>query len=221
MLGIAGLVGSGRTELMNVLFGIDRAETCDILMNGKPIRIRSVKDAMNHGIVMVLESRHVEGLVLIHSIADNISLPITDRFQKGPFLDHKAKNRFASEMIDKYAVKTDTPEKLAGKLSGGNQQKVVIAKWLSTDPTIQIIDEPTIGIDVHSKVEIHNIIHELTKQGVSVIMISSEMQELLGNSDRILVMNNFKILGSCQQITQEQIMKLIMEDNNQERRREK
>ena len=214
ILGIAGLVGSGRSELMNILFGVDKADKGEIFIEGKKVHIGSVQDAMENHIAMVPESRHQQGLVLIHSLSDNISLPVIKKFQKGMFLNHTKKNRFAEQMILKYAVKTDSPLKLAGHLSGGNQQKVVVAKWLATDPKILIIDEPTAGIDVYSKVEIHKMIRELTGHGVSVIMISSEMQELLLHSDRIMVMNDFKILGIFEKIEQEEIMSVIMKDKN-------
>lgn len=214
ILGIAGLVGSGRSELMNILFGVDKADEGEIFIDGKKTHIGSVQDAMNCHIAMVPESRHQQGLTLIHSVSDNISLPIIKRFQKGMFLNHKQKNNFAEEMIGKYAVKTESSAKLAGQLSGGNQQKVVVAKWLATDPKILIIDEPTAGIDVHSKVEIHKMIRELTEKGLAVIMISSDMQELLLHSDGIMVMNDFKILGIFEKIEQEEIMTVIMKDKN-------
>ncbi len=214
ILGIAGLVGSGRSELMNILFGVDKADEGEIFIEGKKVVIHTVQDALKNHIAMVPESRHQQGLVLIHSISDNISLPIIKQFQKHLFLNHKKKNQFSDQMIKKYAVKTDSGAKLAGQLSGGNQQKVVVAKWLATNPHILIIDEPTAGIDVYSKVEIHKMIRELTEQGLAVIMISSDMQELLLHSDRIMVMNDFKILGVFDKIEQEEIMSVIMEDKN-------
>ncbi len=214
ILGIAGLVGSGRTELMNIVFGIDRADEGEIYIDGQKVHIANVQDALENHIAMVPESRHQQGLVLIHSISDNISLPIIKRFQKGAFLNHKKKSQFAEQMISKYAVKTESPFKIVGQLSGGNQQKVVVSKWLATEPKILIIDEPTAGIDVPSKVEIHKTIRELTEHGNSVIMISSDMQELLMHSDRIMVMNDYKILGVFEEIDQEGIMREIMKDKN-------
>jgi len=214
ILGISGLVGSGRSELMNILFGVDKADEGETFIEGKKVHINCVQDALNNRIAMVPESRHQQGLVLIHSVSDNISLPIIKKFQKGMFLNHRKKTKFTEQMIQKYAIKTDSSTKLVRQLSGGNQQKVVVAKWLATDPKILIIDEPTAGIDVPSKVEIHKMIRNLTEQGLSVIMISSEMQELLLHSDRIMVLNDFKILGIFKKIEQEEIMSLIMKDKN-------
>jgi ABC-type sugar transport system ATPase subunit len=214
ILGVAGLLGSGRAELMDLIFGIDRLDGGEIFIEGEKVHINSVQDALDHGIALIPESRHLQGLILIHSIADNMSLPVLKRFQKGLILNHRKKNEFALEMISKYAIKTDSPTKPTGQLSGGNQQKVVVAKWLATGPKILIVVEPTVGIDVGSKVEIHKVIRNLTDEGVSVIMISSEMNELLTNSDRIMVMNDHKILGTFEDIDQEEIMSEIMTDIN-------
>ncbi|MDR1795862.1 MAG: sugar ABC transporter ATP-binding protein [Clostridiales Family XIII bacterium] len=214
ILGIAGLVGSGRSELANMIFGIDPADGGEIRMEGKPVRIRSVQDALDHGIAMIPESRHQQGLVLIHSIADNITLPILKRFQHNLLLSHRKKSEFAGGMIEKYAVKTESPAKIVNQLSGGNQQKVVVAKWLATAPKLLIIDEPTAGIDVNAKVEIHKMILQLTELGLGVIMISSEMTELLNHSDRVMIMNRFRNLGIYEDVDQETIMSEIMQDEN-------
>lgn len=215
ILGIAGLVGSGRSELMNILFGVDRADEGEIIIEGNKVHIKCVQDALKNKIGMIPESRHQQGLALMHSIADNISLPTIHKFQKGLFLNHRKKYKFTEEMICKYKVKTNSPSKITGQLSGGNQQKVVVAKWLATSPKILIVDEPTAGIDVYSKVEIHKMIRDLTDQGVSVIMISSEMQELLLHSDRIMVMNDYRIIGIFDEIEQEEIMSIILKDKNE------
>ncbi len=214
ILGIAGLVGSGRSELMNIVFGIDQADSGEIFIDGKNVTIRNVQDALKNGIGMVPESRHQQGLVLKHSIADNIALPKIRDFQKKLFFSYKQQRQFALEMIKKYSIKTESPYKLASQLSGGNQQKVVIAKWMATNPKILIIDEPTAGIDVHAKAEIHRLIKKMTENGVSVIMISSEMPELINHSDRIIIMNDSKVLGSFLDVDQEMIMSVIMEDKN-------
>jgi ABC-type sugar transport system ATPase subunit len=214
ILGIAGLVGSGRSELMQIIFGINKADSGTILINGAGCEIKSVRDALGKKMAMVPESRHKEGLVLIHSIVDNVSLPVIKKFQRTLFLNKKKSKEFAKEMITKYNVRTNSIEKIVKYLSGGNQQKVVVAKWLATEPEILIIDEPTAGIDVHSKAEIHRMIRELTVNGLSVIMISSEMEELIANSDRIMVMNDYKILGTLANPDQEMIMNMIMEDKN-------
>lgn len=214
VLGIAGLVGSGRSELMSLLFGIEQSDSGQILINGKVSKIDNVQDALNNKIAMVPESRHQQGLVLMHSVADNISLPVVKRFQKWGILRESLKQEFAQKMIDIYKVKTDSPYKIVNYLSGGNQQKVVVAKWLAINPEIFIVDELTAGVDVGSKVEIHKLIKALTKKGLSVIMISSEMSELLTYSDRIMVMNDNKILGILKDPSQEEIMNMIMEDKN-------
>lgn len=218
ILGIAGLVGSGRSELMNLIFGIDQADGGTIILKGEGIRINSVQDALSHKIAMIPESRHLQGLVLMHSVEENITLPVIRRFQKRGLLRRSLKQNFAGELIRKYNVKTDSPQKLVNYLSGGNQQKVVVAKWLATEPEILIVDELTAGIDVHSKAEIHRLIRSLTKQGLSVIMISSEMPELLAHSDRVLVMNDNHILGTLTDPDQETIMHMIMEDKNKVRK---
>jgi len=216
ILGIAGLVGSGRSELMEMIFGVSKADSGDIIINNEKVAVTGVSDAIDHGIAMVPESRHRQGLVLRHSVSDNIALAVLKRFQNKLFFSNTKKTKFSLEMIDKYRIKTESPNKIVSQLSGGNQQKVVVAKWFATNPKILIIDEPTAGIDVGAKVEVHRMIRELTEQGTSVLMISSEMTELLTHSDRIMVMNDNKILGIFDKIGQEEIMSLILKDKNQE-----
>jgi len=215
-LGIAGLVGSGRSELMEMIFGIYRADSGDVILNGEKVELSDVSKAIDHRVAMIPESRHKQGLVLMHSVSDNVALAVLKRFQNKIFFSHAKKTKFSNEMIEKYQIKTDSPNKIVSQLSGGNQQKVVVAKWLATGPKILIIDEPTAGIDVGAKVEIHRMIRELKEQGTSVLMISSEMPELLTHSDRIIVMNDNKILGTFDSISQEEIMSLILKDKNQE-----
>lgn len=212
ILGVAGLVGSGRTELMNILFGVDKADSGQIIVDGKPIKISSVKDALQNGIAMIPENRHMQGLVLLHSIEQNLSLSVINKFSKCGFLNHKAIERFVAEKVIQYNIKTESGKKAVNSLSGGNQQKVVIAKWLCTNPKILIVDEPTVGIDVHSKAEIHRLIRSLAEKGLSVIMVSSEMTELLAHSDRIIIMNNNRIVGILTDADQEKIMSMIMKD---------
>jgi ABC-type sugar transport system ATPase subunit len=215
ILGVAGLVGSGRSELMFLLFGIDKADGGEIWMDGEKIQIRSVKDAIKHKINLVPESRHLQGLVLSHSVAENLVLPMIKRFQNGLFLEINNMMNFAVSLIKRYDIRTDSAKKIVSELSGGNQQKIVVSKWLATNPRVLIIDEPTAGIDVSSKVEIHRIIRTLTEQGLSVIMISSEMPELLANSDRIMIMDDHAIIGVYEDISQEEIMSKILEHKNQ------
>jgi ABC-type sugar transport system ATPase subunit len=142
------------------------------------------------------------------------------RFQNHFILNHNKKNRFAVEAVKNYSIKTDSVNKIISQLSGGNQQKVILAKWLSTNPEILIVDEPTAGIDVYSKYEIHDAIHKLAKQGLSVIMVSSEMQELLANSDRILVMDEYEIICTLEETDQETIMHLILDHKNTNMKKE-
>ena len=216
ILGIAGLVGSGRTELMNLLFGIDKYDSGQVFLEGQPIKITSVRSALDKGIVMIPENRHLQGLILLHSIEQNMALPVLKHFERSGLLRHKKIREYVREKIELYNIKTESSKKIVNSLSGGNQQKVVIAKWLATNPKVLIIDEPTAGIDVHSKSEIHKIIHNLAKKGLAVIMISSEMQELLVHNDRILVMNNNRIVGSMDDPNQEEIMSIIMKDKIQQ-----
>ncbi len=163
---------------------------------------------------MIPENRHLEGLCLMHNIMDNVSILKLKDFSKFGLLQKSKIRDFSNTQVEKYAVKTDTIFKDVNFLSGGNLQKVVIGKWLSIEPKVLIVDELTAGIDVHSKTEIHKMLRKLANEGVSIIMISSEMIELLGNSDRVLVMNNNKIISELYNTSQEEIMSLILNDNN-------
>ena len=212
ILGVAGLVGSGRTEFMNMIFGIDPSDSGEIYIEGKLVKIDSVATALEHGIAMIPENRHLQGVILPHTIEQNMALPVLKLFEKYFFLIHSKLRKYVDSKIGLYNIKTESSRKIVSALSGGNQQKVVIAKWLATDPKILIVDEPTVGIDVYSKSEIHKIIRGLAQEGLAVIMISSEMSELLVNSDRIIVMNGYKILGSLEEPDQEEIMSMIMKD---------
>jgi ABC-type sugar transport system ATPase subunit len=212
-LGIAGLVGSGRTEIMNMLFGIDRIREGEVLIEGNRVDIPDVKGAIDKHIALLPESRHREGLVLLHSVKDNIILPVLRQFRKGFVKDKRREREFAGEMVAKLNIKTESVDKIVSQLSGGNQQKVVIAKWLASKPRIFIIDEPTIGVDVNAKFEIHRIIRQRLDENMGVIMISSEMPELLRYSDRLLIINNFRIIRELREdFRQETIMSAIMKD---------
>jgi ribose transport system ATP-binding protein len=215
VLGIAGLVGSGRTELMQAIFGITKFDSGEIFVDGKRAVIKNVKDAMEKGIAMIPENRHLQGLILMHSIMNNISLLTIKDFSRGGILQNSQICKFVDEIITRFSIKTESRNKLVNNLSGGNQQKVVIAKWLSKNPKILIVDELTAGIDVHSKSEIHKMLRDLANNGMSIILISSEMPELLTHSDRILVMNRNRIISEFFQTHQEEIMSTIMNDNLQ------
>ena len=212
ILGIAGLVGSGRSELAQALFGIGKIDSGQILLDGKEVKIFSAADAMNFGMVLLPESRHIQGLVLNHTVEQNMTLAVLKKFTQAGIVNYKNTGRLVGEKIDELDIRPKDPKKIVSFLSGGNQQKVVIAKWLLTKPQILIADEPTAGVDVHAKSEIHRLIKTLAQSGISIIMISSEMPELLAHSDRILVMNKGRILAALQHTTQEQIMSIIMDD---------
>jgi rhamnose transport system ATP-binding protein len=188
VLGLAGLVGAGRTELARTLFGITPADSGEILLEGKPVRIRSPQEAIAHGIAYVPEDRRRHGAILEMSIAQNITLAIQRRIFPGAWLRLARERELALDYIRDLRVKADRPEAPVNSLSGGNQQKVSIARWLATQPRLLILDEPTQGVDVGAKSEIHKIVRDLAKRGVAILLISSDLPEVLGMSDRIGVM---------------------------------
>jgi ribose transport system ATP-binding protein len=190
ILGLAGLMGSGRTELARVLFGIDPLESGEILIRGAKTVISSPQSAIAKGLALIPEDRRAQGLVLDHSVRDNLLLPLLDNIKRGPLLDAGAGKTLSSSLIKKFAVKVAHPNKPVRLLSGGNQQKVVLAKWLGTDPDVLILDEPTAGVDIGTKSEILDMIRELANAGKAVIVISSEYPELLAVSDRVLVLRD-------------------------------
>jgi ribose transport system ATP-binding protein len=210
ILGFAGLVGSGRTETARALTGADPINSGEIFVNGQQIKIKNPRDSINAGIAFLTEDRKGQGLILIQSIEFNSTLVNLKqyRFPYGFFLDLKRARRDAEQKIQELRTRTPNSDQAAGNLSGGNQQKVVIAKWLLTNCKIFIIDEPTRGIDVGAKVEVYNLVNELVKNGAAVIMISSEMDECIGMSDRVMVMYEGKITAELtgSDITQEKIM---------------
>ena len=201
ILGFGGLVGAQRTELMEGIFGIRGVETGEILINSKPGKIKHPKDAMKAGIGLITEDRRGNGIFGCLSIKDNVGVSIYNKHLKAGFvLDHKKIDGIVDENIQKLRIKTPSMKEHIANLSGGNQQKVIVSRWLANDPDVLIMDEPTRGIDVGAKHEIYEIMNELAKQGKAIIMISSEMAELLGMSDRVYVMCNGKITG---EITEE------------------
>lgn len=208
VLGIAGLMGAGRTRLARTIFGIEKITGGSIYINGVKKEITSPRDAINAGIGFVTEDRKNEGLVLDLSVKKNITLPNINQFLEHGILNFKKENKTVDSYIDKLNIKTPGRDQLVEFLSGGNQQKVVLSKWLCSEADIFIFDEPTRGIDVGAKTEIYQLINQLTADGVAVIMISSEMPEILGMSDRILVMRNGQISGelSRDEANQEKIM---------------
>ena len=208
VLGITGLVGAGRTETVRALFGLNPPESGEMILEGKRINPKSPAEAQALGIAFVPESRLTEGLVLQQDAESNITLSILKNFVKGGLLDFKARNKRAVELIEQLNVKPPYPAMQISKFSGGNQQKVVVAKWLATNPKVLIVDEPTNGIDIGAKTEIHALLRRLADEGMAVIMVSSELPEILSISDRVLVMRRGRINGEFDgaTATQEAIM---------------
>jgi ribose transport system ATP-binding protein len=215
VVGLAGLVGAGRTELCRLIFGADPREAGLIFVEGKEVDIHSPETAIRNGIGFLTENRKEEGLVLHLSITRNISLPILGSLRRGPFrfiklIDHKRDGELAEEYFKRLNIRAPSVRKRSGELSGGNQQKVVFAKWIASNSKVLIIDEPTRGIDVGAKVEIYNLINKLAAEGVAILMVSSELPEILGMSDRILVMCAGRITGELKDpatFSQEEVMK--------------
>ena len=195
VLGIAGLVGAGRTEIMRGLFGVDYITSCDVYVHGQKVRIPTPAAAKKHGIAFLTEDRKIEGLTLDFTIKANMSMANLPKLRRGLLTSAKVENEIADRYIKLINVKTPSRNQKVGNLSGGNQQKVVIGKWLNADPEILIMDEPTRGIDVGAKWEIYGIINELAAQGKAVILISSELPEVLGMSDRVLVVKDDAIVA--------------------------
>ncbi|WP_019535965.1 sugar ABC transporter ATP-binding protein [Paenibacillus ginsengihumi] len=208
ILGISGLMGAGRTEIMRALYGLDPLDSGEIRLDGKPVRIQSPSDAVKYGIGFVTEDRKDEGLVLEFSVRENMALPNLFSFGKNGWINDKAEKAFAEMLKDRLQVKTESIETPVKNLSGGNQQKVVIAKWIGIGLKVLILDEPTRGVDVGAKREIYQLMNELTERGVAIIMVSSELPEVLGMSDRILVVHEGRIAGelTSREATQEKIM---------------
>ncbi|KLT18116.1 ABC transporter [Neobacillus vireti] len=209
IVGITGLVGSGRTELAQAIFGVNKPDSGEMTLNGESIQIKSSEHAVKKGIAYIPESRKTQGLILRQSLTNNISLPILKELRNGfGLIKRKKEVDLAKHYIDTLDVRPAHPHRAAGDLSGGNQQKVVIGKWLSTKPQILIIDEPTNGIDIGAKTEIHKLLRKLAAEGLGIIVISSELPEVLAVSDRILVMRHGKIAGELDiaEATQENIM---------------
>ncbi|HKW69344.1 MAG TPA: sugar ABC transporter ATP-binding protein [Candidatus Dormibacteraeota bacterium] len=208
IVGLAGLIGAGRTEVARVLFGIDHADAGEVLVAGMHADIRSPKDAMRLGIVYVPEDRHQQGLVLDFSIAANVSLPIVQRLSRLLVLDRAQEEGLASDYSKQLQVRATGVDQAASGLSGGNQQKVVIAKWLATKPTILLLDEPTQGVDIGAKAEVHRIISQLAAQGMAIVLISSELPEVLGMADRIVVLHEGRVAAEFgrDEASQERIM---------------
>jgi ABC-type sugar transport system ATPase subunit len=214
IVGLAGLVGSGRSELAQVIFGFAPAEAGDVLLDGKTIQIKNPGQALKMGIAYVPEDRGTQGLIRQMKIRENISLAILRWLVKGPFVDRGSEKSLAERTIDQLKIRAYSTEQVVNKLSGGNQQKVVVGKWLAAKPRVLIMDEPTRGIDVGAKAEIHRLMSELAQQGLGILMISSELPEILGMSDRVVVMREGNVVAEFSRVeaTQEKIAAAMMSD---------
>lgn len=210
ILGVAGLMGAGRTEIMRAIFGVDPHESGKLYFEGKEIHIKNPRDAIRHGFGFITENRKTEGLILDFSIERNIALPSEERLAQSHVINDKKEFDFSSELSKRLGVKAQDINLPASTLSGGNQQKVVIAKWVGMHPKLLILDEPTRGIDIGAKKDIYDLMNELTAKGVSIIMVSSELPEVIGMSDRILVIHEGRSAGIVEHkdATQTRIMTL-------------
>lgn len=210
ILGVAGLMGAGRTEIMRAIFGVDPHESGKLYFEGKEIHIKNPRDAIRYGFGFITENRKTEGLILDFSIERNIALPSEERLAQSHVINDKKEFDFSSELSKRLGVKAQDINLPASTLSGGNQQKVVIAKWVGMHPKLLILDEPTRGIDIGAKKDIYDLMNELTAKGVSIIMVSSELPEVIGMSDRILVIHEGRAAGIVEHkdATQTRIMTL-------------
>lgn len=210
VLGIAGLVGAGRSELVNAIFGKDPRLSGKVIVNDREVQIKSPADAMKHGIALLTEERKKDGIISGMSIRENITLPLLKSVSGKGVLNFRKERELSKKYFESLNVKAPGIDTLLGQLSGGNQQKVVLGKWIAREPQILILDEPTRGIDVGAKYEIYKIIVDLARQGKAIIMISSELPELLSMADRIMVISDQKIRGtlSAEEATQQKIMEL-------------
>ncbi|MEF9988402.1 MAG: ATP-binding cassette domain-containing protein, partial [Christensenella sp.] len=209
LLGVSGLVGAGRSELAQAIFGIKPPDSGTIKIDGKAVVIKSPRDALKHGIAYIPESRQTQGLILEKTVESNITLPLLRSFtNRFGLVNHKEQRESVDKWVHMLDVRPNNADFLAIQLSGGNQQKVVLAKWISTQPKILIVDEPTNGVDIGAKSEIYKILRNIAQQGASVIVVSSELPEILSVSDRILVMRKGRISAEFENVgvTQEMLM---------------
>jgi ABC-type sugar transport system ATPase subunit len=210
IVGLAGLVGSGRTEVARAIFGADPFDSGEVYLEGERIFVKSPAQAIGKGIALVPEDRKLQALVLALAIRENIALPNLGRLSRFGFVRRREERELADRYIQALSIRTPSTEQKVINLSGGNQQKVVLAKWLALNPKVLIVDEPTRGIDIGAKAEVHSLLSKLASQGVAILMISSELPEILGMSDRIYVMREGKITGVIDRkdATEERVMEL-------------
>jgi ribose transport system ATP-binding protein len=212
ILGIAGLVGAGRTELARAVFGIDRPLSGVVISGGRTLEIQSPRDAIDEGVYLIPEDRRSLGLITEMTIRENITLPAVHAYSSGGLINRLKEETAAKKICEALRVKATSIDMKAANLSGGNQQKVVLAKWLSLNPKLILFDEPTRGIDVAAKAEIYQLMRNLADDGVAIAMISSDMEEILANSDRVAVMREGKITGvlARSECSEEAIMRLAV-----------
>jgi rhamnose transport system ATP-binding protein len=212
IVGLAGLVGAGRTELARTIFGLDQADAGEIRLRGERVKIATPLEAISRGIAYLPEDRRRHGVVLEMSISANLTLPSLKKFSNNWSLDREKERESAARSVRRLGIKTPAVFSSVSTLSGGNQQKVALGRWLEIEPSVLILDEPTQGIDVGAKAEIHALMGELAEQGVAILMISSELPEILGMSDRILVLRQGTIAGTLDrgEATQEAIMSMAV-----------
>jgi ribose transport system ATP-binding protein len=212
VVGMGGLVGAGRTEVLRAIFGVDRATAGQIEVAGKPIRIRSPRDAVTAGLALVPEDRKTQGLILEQGIADNICLAIKEMLARFGLVNRPREREVSRQQADKLRVRAPSLDAKVRNLSGGNQQKVVLGKWLAVEGKVLLLDEPTRGVDVGTKEEIYHLIRQLAAEGRGILMVSSEMEELIAMSDRVLVFHEGQLAGelSGERITSENIMTLAV-----------
>ena len=213
ILGLAGLMGSGRTELVNTIFGVTKATAGTVKINGRIEYISSPRDAIKNGIALIPEDRRSQGLVLDHAVTENLTLPVLDDMKSKWLLSAKRIQDKSQAIIEQFAIKAANPGIRVGALSGGNQQKVVIGKWLATEPSILMMDEPTAGVDIGTKSEILDLVRKIADSGKSVILISSELPELLAVSDRVLVLKEGRVLKTLNrnEIPNEEFLQLAIQ----------
>lgn len=209
ILGFAGLVGAGRSEIMESIFGARGYTSGTVYLHGKKVRFKNPMQAIKAGIALVPEDRKKQGLVLGNSVSFNMTLSSLRFYMNGIAINEKKRKKVVQEYTDMLRLKAASPEIEAGSLSGGNQQKVVLGKWLATKPDVLILDEPTRGVDVNAKFEIYSVINELAKQGIAIVMVSSELPEIINMCDNVCVIRGGKLAGklSREELTQEEIMK--------------
>lgn len=213
VLGFSGLVGAGRTEVMRAIIGADKLQSGEVFLEGKKITNRSPKEAMRNGIVLVPEDRKMQGILSNLSVSGNINVSLMDKnANKFGIIDKRKEEEEAKKGIESFKIKTPSPDKKIVELSGGNQQKCIVARWITTNPKVLILDEPTKGIDVGAKSEFYQMICEFAKQGLGVILISSELPEVIGLSDRIIVMRGLQISGEImrEEATEDRLLSLGM-----------